>query len=82
MTKKLLTEIDEAIARLQEARAFLIRDLAAANRGTKPAAKSAKTSKKSAKNHHTLSAEARERIRQGQLRRWAVVKKNAKKAAA
>jgi hypothetical protein len=83
MTKKLLKEIDAAIARLQKARTLLIHDRSAANRGTKPTAKGAKAPKKKSTNkHHTMSEEGRERVRQAQLKRWATVKKKTKRDAA
>jgi hypothetical protein len=83
VSKKLLKTIDAAIAQLQQVRSLVLDDMASANRGTKTAAKSAKTTKKKpARKHHSMSEEGRERIRQAQRKRWAAIKRKAKKAAA
>ena len=78
MNKSILAEIDEEIARLQEARALLVHDSTRTNHRQKRAPKSANVTKK----HHSMSEEGRERVRQAQLKRWAVIKKKAKRVAA
>jgi hypothetical protein len=81
--ESILAEIDEQIARLQSAKALLSSGTAATTptirkRG-RPAKVKAETPapKKSAKRR-TMSAEAKGRIRQAQIKRWAAVKKTAK----
>jgi hypothetical protein len=65
---EVLASIDAEIAALQQARALLI--------GNDTAAVKKKTStKKSLKKKRTLSPEARERIAEGQRKRWAAEKK-------
>ena len=78
MNKSILAEIDEEIARLQEARALLVRDSTRTNHRQQRAIKSVNVTKK----HHAMSEEGRERVRQAQLKRWAVIKKKAKRVAA
>ena len=83
MSKKLLREIDAAIARLQSVRALVLDDMAAAHRGTKEQTTRAKSAaKKPSQKRHTMSDEGRERIRQAQRKRWAAVRRKTKKAAA
>ena len=72
-TPDLIAEIDAEIARLQE-----VRKLLAAGIGTTSKSKwQGKGAVKSAKQK--LSPEARERIRQAQIKRWAKAKKTAAK---
>jgi len=78
MNKSIPAEIDDEIARLQEARALLVRDSTRTNHRQKRATKSVNVTKK----HHAMSEEGRERVRQAQLKRWAAIKKKAKRAAA
>ncbi len=84
--ESILAEIDAQIARLQSAKALLSSGTAvttpAIRKRGRPAKVKAKTpaSRKSAKRR-TMSAEAKERIRQGQLKRWAATKKAARSAA-
>ncbi len=82
MFKNLLTEIDAEIARLQHAKALLLGVSTPTKRGpgrpAKAVASPATPAKKSTKR--TVSAEAREKMRQGQLKRWAAAKKSAKKS--
>jgi hypothetical protein len=78
MNKSILAEIDEEIARLQEARALLVRDSTRTNHRQKRAIKSVNVTKK----HHAMSEEGRERVRRAQLKRWATIKKKAKRVAA
>lgn len=65
---QLVSEIDSAIARLQEARALL-------------AGAGSSTHAKSPRKRRTLSPEARARIAAAQKRRWAKQKAAAKKSA-
>ncbi len=82
MVETILLEIDAEIVRLQHVRALLTGMSAPVKRGrgrpAKTALPAAVTPKKKAKRK--LSAEAREKMRQGQLKRWAAVKKSAKKS--
>jgi hypothetical protein len=81
--ESILAEIDTEIARLQSAKALLsagsvVTTPTLRKRG-RPAKVKAETlaPKKSAKRR-TMSAEAKKRIRQAQLKRWAATKKAAK----
>jgi tetraacyldisaccharide-1-P 4'-kinase len=76
MNKSILAEIDEEIARLQEARALLVHVSTRTNHRQKRATTNV------TKKHHSMSEEGRERVRQAQLKRWAVIKKKAKRVAA
>jgi hypothetical protein len=66
---EILPSIDSEIAVLKQVRALLVGSGGTAARG------------KRVKKHHTMSAEARERIAAAQRKRWALQKKAAKKAA-
>lgn len=79
MLESILAEIDAEIARLQAAKALLSSTEATAieRRPGVPSNKRPAKAVKKAKRR-TMSAEARERIRQGQIKRWAAVKKSAK----
>lgn len=67
MLENIIAEIDAEISRLQKASALLTGISAPT------------TPPKKAKRR--LSAEAREKIRQAQLKRWAAIKKSAKKSS-
>ena len=69
--ESVLNEIDAEIARLQEVKRLL------STAETKPGRKTATAAKKRSKR--TLSPEARARIAEAQKKRWAAVKKSAKK---
>jgi hypothetical protein len=81
----IINEIDAEIARLQAARKLLAGEsgFVASTKATKRGGKAASfdfgvnTAKRPRRR---LSSEARERIRQAQLKRWAAVKKGAKPA--
>jgi hypothetical protein len=80
LERDVIPAVDQAIAALKSARKML----AVNGRGTRLAAKS--TTKpaptaKSAGGKRVLSEEARQRIVDAQRRRWAAVRKAAKKAA-
>lgn len=68
-TADLLSSIDSEISLFQQVRALLAGEVPSVRRVAKPA-----------KKHHTLSAEARERIAAAQRKRWAAQKKTAKKS--
>lgn len=78
MLESILAEIDAEIARLQSVKALLSSADSAAKRkpGTRATTAPAKARKKT--KRRTMSAEARERIRQAQIKRWAATKKSAK----
>lgn len=75
MLESILAEIDAEIARLQAAKALLSSEsgVGTIRKPGKPAVAPGRTAKR-----RTLSAEARERIRQAQIRRWAAAKKKPK----
>ena len=80
MLDRILTEIDAEIARLQQVRALLVAAATPAKRGPgRPAETTDATAPKKAPRR-TMSTAAREKMRQGQLRRWAATKKSAKNA--
>lgn len=79
MTNKILKEVDAAIAQLEHARTLLLRGQVISTRGTKMAVKNANAGKESQRKRHSMSEEGRERVRQAQLRRWAAVRRDAKK---
>jgi hypothetical protein len=77
----ILKEIDAEIARLQQARTLLAGVSIATKRGLgRPPAKQAAAPTTAKKARKPLSAEAREKMRQAQLKRWAATKKSAKKS--
>ena len=77
MLESILTEIDAEIARLQKARTILSAvDLQAKRKPGRPKKAALVELSKPIKAKRTLSAEARERIKQGQLKRWAAAKKS------
>lgn len=76
MIESILAEIDAEIARLQAAKALLRSEsgVGTIRKPGKPAVAPLK-----AASRRKLSAEARERIRQAQIKRWAATKKATKK---
>jgi hypothetical protein len=77
----ILKEIDAEIARLQQARTLLAGVSIATKRGPgRPRKKQAAAPRAAKKTRKPLSAEAREKMRQAQLKRWAATKKSAKKS--
>ena len=77
MLQSILAEIDAEVARLQAAKALLSSGDGVGARRGRPAGSAAVVPIKPAKRR-TLSAEARERIRQAQIKRWAAARKTAK----
>lgn len=78
LSDNVLKEIDAEIARLQQARVLLM-DIGAPAKLGRPARPGATIPRKT--KRRTMSAEAREKIRQAQLKRWAADKKSANKSA-
>lgn len=80
MHSSILSEIDAEIARLQLVKALLssAKSDAAVRRDGRPAAKAATSTPTKKVKRRKLSAEARERMRQAQVRRWAAFKKSAR----
>jgi hypothetical protein len=82
MLKSILSEIDAEISRLEQAKALLSSAGTAAIKrkpGKPPKTASVRIPKvQKTKKRRKLSAEARERIRQAQIKRWAAVKQAAK----
>jgi hypothetical protein len=74
--ESIIAEIDVEISRLRQARALL------ANEGPKrgrPVTKTpAKVDQLSVRKKRVVSPETKERMRQGQLKRWALAKKSVK----
>jgi hypothetical protein len=81
LSDNILKEIDAEIARLQQARVLLMDIGTPAKRGPGRPPNGSATAQAKNKKHRTMSAEAREKIRQAQLKRWAANKTTAKKAA-
>jgi hypothetical protein len=79
LIESIIAQIDLEISRLQQARALL----AATDPGPKAgcAAIKLKPATKSSPKRRVLSAETKEKMRLGQLKRWAAAKKTAKPAA-
>jgi hypothetical protein len=76
--ESILTQIDAEIARLQEARTVLSTlNVPARRKPGRPAKAVPDAAKASTKPERTLSPEARERMRQGQVKRWAAARKSA-----
>ena len=76
MIESIIAEIDVEISRLKQVRALLSND--GPKRG-RPATKiAAKAAKSSVRKKRVVSPEAKERMRQGQLKRWAIAKKSVK----
>jgi hypothetical protein len=82
LIENLVIEIDAEIARLQHAKALLLGVSTPTKRGPGRPAKAAASPPAAAKKRtkRTVTAEAREKMRKGQLKRWAAVKKSAKKS--
>lgn len=78
MLENIVAEIDAEISRLQTARVLLTGISAPTKRGPGRPAKAIPPVVPSKKKRRRLSAEAREKMRQAQLKRWAAVKKSAK----
>jgi hypothetical protein len=72
MVEKIIAEIDAEIARLQQVRTLLAPTATTGKKRGRPAKGASAPSplKKAAGKRQPLSAEARERMRQGQLARW------------
>jgi hypothetical protein len=81
LLETILAEIDAEIARLQQVRALLMPAAMPAKRGRGRPAKTRATSAPKKAKRRTMSAEARELVRQAQLKRWAATKKSAKNFA-
>jgi hypothetical protein len=77
--KQIVTELDQEIARLKEARALLAGESSSPRRG-RPAGSSAAT--KGGAKKRNLSPEGRRRISEALKRRWAARRKGAAKKAA
>ncbi len=80
MLDSILSEIDAEIARLQSVKALLssAENNTATRRRGKSAVKSAPSAPAKKGKRRRLSAEARERMRQAQVKRWAAFKKSAR----
>jgi hypothetical protein len=80
MLESILAEIDAEIARLQSVKVLLssVETAVVKHKRGRPAAKTATPAPAKREKRRTMSAEARERIRQAQIKRWAAVKKSAK----
>ncbi len=81
MLESILADINEEIARLQAAKAILSSGTTAApeticKRGRPAKTETSTPAPKPSPKRRTISAEARERIRQNQIERWAVAKKS------
>lgn len=79
MSDNIVRQIDAEIARLRQARILLMDIGTPAKRGPGRPTNSAATAPAKTKRR-TMSAEAREKIRQAQLKRWAANKKSASKS--
>jgi hypothetical protein len=72
----IIAEIDVEISRLKQVRALLAND--GPKRG-RPATKTmAAVDRSSLRKKRVMSPEGKERMRQGQLKRWAIAKKSSK----
>ena len=78
MLKNVLVEIDAEIARLQQAKALLATIEAPKAKRGRPAKSAVTKSPAKIVKRRTMSPEARDRIRQAQIKRWAKSKKAAK----
>ena len=82
MLENIVAEIDAEISRLQKAKVLLTGISAPAKRGPgRPAKSSGTTTAPKKAKRRKMSAEAREKIRQAQIKRWAATKKSTKKSA-
>ena len=80
MLEKVVAEIDAEIARLNQVKVLLMASEGPVKRGPGRPAKAATATPRKAKRRR-MSAEARERIRQAQIQRWAAQKKSGKAPA-
>lgn len=80
MLENIVAEIDVEIARLNQVKALLMTSAMPAKRGPGRPAETIQQAAKPKKKRR-LSTEAREKMRQAQLRRWAAIKKDAKKSS-
>lgn len=79
MIESIIAELDVEIARLQKVRALLLDE--GPKRG-RPATKiAANADQSSVHKKRVMSPETKERMRQGQLKRWAAAKKSIKTRA-
>jgi hypothetical protein len=76
--ESIIAELDVEIARLQKVRALLVNDRPLRGRPAK--ATSVSPVPPAVRKRQPVSPEAKERMRQGQLKRWAAAKKAAKAA--
>ena len=76
MLESIIAEIDVEISRLKQVRALLSND--GPKRGRSATKTFAKADLPSARKKRVVSPEAKERMRQGQLKRWASAKKSVK----
>lgn len=76
---QILKEVDDEIARLQQARNLLAGE--SKNRRGRPASKAASATSRPGKKRRTLSAEGRKKIAEAMKRRWSERKKQAAKSA-
>ena len=76
MIQSIIAEIDVEISRLKQVRALLVNDRP--KRGRPATKTTAKVAQSSVRKKRVVSPEAKERMRQGQLKRWAMAKKSVK----
>jgi hypothetical protein len=74
--ESIIAEIDVEISRLKQVRALLAND--GPKRGRPSTKIAAKATQSSVRKKRVVSPEAKERMRQGQLKRWAIAKKSVK----
>jgi hypothetical protein len=72
--ESIIAEIDVEISRLKHVRALLAND--GPKRGRPATKTTAKADQSQARKKRVVSPEGRERMRQGQLKRWAIAKKS------
>jgi hypothetical protein len=72
----IIAELDVEIGRLQKVRLLLVND--GPKRGRPAAKTTAKADQSSVRKKRVVSPGAKERMRQGQLNRWAIAKKSVK----
>jgi hypothetical protein len=77
----ILAQIDMEISRLQQAKSLLLGVDGSPKRGPGRPSKAWAAAVAAKSQRRKMSAEARERIRQGQIKRWATAKQAAKKTA-
>lgn len=76
MIESIIAEIDVQISRLKQVRALLVND---DPKGGRHATKTtAKVDQLSVRKKRVVSPETKERMREGQLKRWAIAKKSVK----